>query len=263
MQINPDLLQLAQWRLAQMANTEKQAFQPPVDPSQDPAAAAAGGAPPMDPSMAGGGAPPMDPSMAGGAPPAGMPAPAPAPGGDPMAGGGGLTADSVRQIVQQTMQQSGMGAGGGAGGGAGAGKAAKPDLAVIAMDVFQTKKLIMAMFNQMGMPLPPDILDGPNRDPSTGMPMMPGAPGSTSDPAQMQQQAQQQQAAGGGGGGAQGGAIPAIQPMQAAGGSVGGGEKQGIDKALYIGEPSYLSGFDKIVSKSAALHAIGRRLGTK
>ena len=74
MTINRELLRNAR------AAVQKQAFVAAGDPAMggDPAAAA-GGAPPMDPAMAGGAAPmdpamagggaPMDPAMAGGAPP--------------------------------------------------------------------------------------------------------------------------------------------------------------------------------------------------
>jgi hypothetical protein len=56
------------------------------------------------------------------------------------------------------------------------------------MDIYQTKRLVMhffrTMFNSMGIPfeLPQDIIDGPNRNPNTGVSMPSGAAGSTSDP---------------------------------------------------------------------------------
>lgn len=266
MMINPELLALAEWRLKQLeqgAELEKQAFTPPGGggpPGGDPSGGAGGGpppgaAPPMDPSM-GGGAPPMDPSMAGGAPP-----------GGPVPGGGGLTADSIAQIVTQTMQQ--QGAAGGAGGPGAAGKMAKPDINTVAIDIFQVKKMLQYLFNTMGIQMPPDILDGPNRDPSTGVPMPPGAPGSTSDPAATAAAAQQQGQPGGGAGGAPpggaggapGGAIPPISPIQAGGPGVGG-EKMSMDRSLYMGNRSQ-EGSESIitaVNRATALSAIVHRL---
>jgi hypothetical protein len=168
-------------------------------------------------------------------------------------------------MIQQSIQQA-MGAGSPAG----AGKPAKPDLNTVAIDIFQVKKMLQYLFNQMGIALPPDILDGPNRDPSTGMPMAPGQPGSTSDPNITAQNAQQQQPPGG--------QIQPIQPMGGAGGPPpgggaggpppgggGGGQppdatKSSEDRALYMGRPSR-DGFDPtLISKAAALSAIYRRL---
>lgn len=220
---NPELMRMALWSVGRQR--EKQAFTPPG--AGGPPAGGGGGAPPgMDPSAAaagGGGAPPgMDPSMAaagggaGGAPP------------DVSA----LIQSSVQQAVQQAM------AGGGQPGAPGApgmgGKVNnKPDPAAQGMDIFQIKKMLTHFFNIQGIPLPPDILDGPNRDPSTGMPVAPGTPGSTSDPAA----AAQAQAQGGGGQG--GSAISPIQPMQgafpgAAGGGGGGAPAPG-PKAASVG----------------------------
>ena len=262
MMINPELLELAEWRLRELAKqaTTKQAFVPPGDPSgggggppgtagpADPSMG--GGAPPMDPSMmgGGGGAPPMDPSMMGGAVP----------------GGGGLTADSIAQIVSQTMQQQQQsGAMGGPGGPAGANKLAKPDIATVAIDIFQVKKMLQYLFNTMGIPLPPDILDGPNRDPRTGASLPPGAPGSTSDPAGTAANAQQAQAGGGGAPPGGGGAIPPIEPMQGAAPPSAAGpgpEKSGEDKSLYMGT-SFNDSFDpRVINKAAALSAIVRKL---
>lgn len=266
MNINTDLITLAEWRLKQLNRptetpAEKTAFVPPggdaaggggappgvADPS-------AGGMPPPDPSMGGAGAPPPDPSAGGGA---------------PVPGGGGMTADTISQIVAQTMQQM-NGMGGGAGGaGAGAGKMAKPDINTVAIDIFQVKKMLQYMFNTMGIPLPPDILDGPNRDPSTGTPMPPGASGSTSDPSMV---SQQPAGGGAGAGGQQGGAIPPIQPMQPGGPGVAGpspggappgmgAEKQGEDSVLHMGNGYSPYSFDpRHISRAAALSALVKRL---
>lgn len=248
--INPELLALAEWRLNELQKQamEKTAFTPP-----------GGGAPPggapMDPAAMGG-APPMDPAAMGGAPPM-DPA---AMGGAPVPGGGGLTAESIAQIVTQTMQQGGGAAGAGAAGGPGAaGKMVKPDIATVAIDIFQVKKMLQYLFNTMGIQLPPDILDGPNRDPSTGISMPPGTPGSTSDPQVTAANAQQQQAQQGGGAGGAGGAIPPIEPMQAGGPGVSG-EKMGMDRSLYMGS-QHNDGFSpRLISKAAALSAIVRKL---
>lgn len=255
MNYNPELMALAEWRLAELRKQhEKQAFIPPGgggDPS------GGGGPPPgMDPSMAGGpGGPPpgMDPAAMGGAPP--MPP-----------GGGGMDPMMIQQMVTQAVQQA-MGAQGGAGaaggpvGAAGAGKPVKASLETVAMDIYQVKTLLVSMFNQQGWPLPSNILDGPNRDPNTGMPMAPGTPGSTSDPAQMQ--AAQQQA---GAGGAQGGAIPSIPPMEAAGPGVGdpaaggGAMKAGEDETLHVGSGHRVNFTLDTINRAAALAAICRRL---
>src|SRR4051812_29307590 len=110
MNINPELVKLAEWRLSEIrkqAATDKTAF---VPPGGDPSGGAGG--PPSDASGAGGGpppgvAPPTDPSQMGGMDPSQMG------GGGPVAGGGGLTADSIAQIVSQTMQQQQGGMAGG------------------------------------------------------------------------------------------------------------------------------------------------------
>ena len=261
MNINPELLQLAQWRLNQL---KKEAFVPPGggDPSQ--------GGPPPDPSQAGAGGPPPDPSQAGGPPPMDPSAMAGAAGPAPVPGGGGMTADTISQIVAQTMQQMGGGAAGGPGGmgGGPGGKTAKVDINTVAMDVYQVKKMLQFLFNTMGIPLPPDILDGPNRDPKTGMPMPPGTPGSTSDPTQMSQSAPGQMAQPGApaGQGGPSGAIPPIQPMEAAGpgGAApgGGAEKQSAeDPLLHMGRVDTSRGFDSsTISRASALAAICRRI---
>jgi hypothetical protein len=47
-------------------------------------------------------------------------------------------------------------------------KQAKPDINTIATDVFQLKKMVQHDLRLRGVELPPEILDGPNRDPVTG-----------------------------------------------------------------------------------------------
>lgn len=240
---NPELMKLAAWRLEQQnKKNEKQAFVP-----GDPAAAAAGGGggmPPMDPAMMaaagggappGGGMPPMDPAMMGGAgmppaPPApAQPAPAApaAPGAAPAAGANG--------------------------------KPAKPDINTVAMDIYQVKKMLQHIFNLNQWALPPDIIDGPNRNPATGEAVAPNTPGSTSDPARAQQQPQgpQQQSA-----------IPPIEAMQgafpAAPGGGGGGEKQSasrigeqyIDDLVNTGKPTPAKNLSKAAALSKLVHCL-------
>jgi hypothetical protein len=160
----------------------------------------------------------------------------------------------VQQMVQQTMQAQGQAAGP-----AGPnGKPAKPDINTVAMDVFQLKKMFLHFMKLQGIDLPPDVLDGPNRDPSTGMPMPMGQ--GSSDPSQ---------SAGGpgpsGGAGPQS-AIQPISPMQGAfpsppGG--GGGTKAGADQfGAKVGEE--VPSGTQLMSKAAAVARICRqRLAAK
>lgn len=254
--INPHLRKQAAAYIKQLR--EKIAVQPPMDPSaadgmppgMDPAAA--GGAPPgMDPA-AGGMPPGMDPSMmAGGA--GASPAPT-APPPDPTggAGGGANPLDAVLSKLDQLGQQMQMapqnqqGPGGAPGG---PGKPGKPDLLAMSMDIFQLKKIVLDAFNKIfqllgqegGYQPPQEVIDGPNRDPSTGMPMPPGMPGSTSDPNMQTQQGQPQGAPGGAGPQS---SIKPIQPIQGAMpvGPGGGGTKQ---SSFNVGEP-YLGGMKPI-----------------
>ncbi len=246
--INPELM-----KMARAAIRTKRAFQPPMPPDPSMGGGAGGpppGAPPMDPAaMGGAGAPPppMDPSMGGGA-------------GGPIPGAGGLTADSIRQIMQEEIAKAmgggGMpGATGGAGGmgGPGMGKPGKPDPLAQSMDIFQVKKMVFAIANAMGVEPPQDVMDGPNRDPSTGAPMPPGAPGSTSDPnAQAQGQQGKPQPM-------NPGAIPPLSGMQGALPSPkdgGGGEKAGqvIGTGIERSNPG-----KQVRNKAAAIAAILRR----
>jgi hypothetical protein len=132
-------------------------------------------------------------------------------------------------MVQQAVQQAMMGGGGGMGGGMGGGnggaggmKPPKPDINMVATDVFQMKKLMFAFFRQMGWEPPPDILDGPGRHPATGAPA--SGPMGGSDPAMTPDNLAPGPGGGPGGTGGAGGpsgapggsAIPAMPPMDAA-----------------------------------------------
>lgn len=191
--VNPALLELAEWRL----NDDKSAFVPPSGPPGAPGGApggmgdsSAGGAPP-DPSM-GGGAPPMDPSMGGAPPMAPPPAPAPmAPAAQAAPAAPAVAAPGAGKPNKDQQQQA------------------------MAMDMWQMKKYLFMMGEALGIKPPPSLLDGPNRDPNTGLPMAPGMPGSTSDPAVMQQEASNMQTQGGQGGDQQS-SIPPIQGIQPA-----------------------------------------------
>jgi len=119
----------------------------PMDPAM------MGGMPPMDPSMMGG-MPPMDPAMAAGAPMdpsmGGMP---PAPSGAPAGAAAGLTEERVRQIIQEAM-----GGAGGAKGSDGASGAKKPTKIDPGEEIYQLKKMMVTIFNTMGLQVPPDML---------------------------------------------------------------------------------------------------------
>lgn len=155
MSINKYLLKQAQLSV-------KQAFMPPE---------AAGGAPPMDPSMMGGaagGVPPMDPSMMGGAPPmdpammgaapAGAPPVDPAMAGgappvDPAAGAPADPTEQIRAVVQEEIQKAMAGA-------KGAGKPSKKnDGQNTEMFMRRIQKLLTHLYSSLGLNLPHDILD--------------------------------------------------------------------------------------------------------
>lgn len=219
--INPRLLDMARRRV-------KEAFVPSQGAASAPPDPAAGGAPPPgdpsmgggDPSMGGGAPPPTDPSAGGGMPPmdpsmmgggGGMPPMDPSMGGgggglppmDPTGTGAGADIDSkVTNAVQRALQNAGMGGPGGGNGGPGSPKQPKPDINTIATDLFQLKKMFLAYLRRQGIELPPDILDGPNRDPLTGAAAASPSGGSDVQPGSSQATA--------------GGAIQPIQPIQPA-----------------------------------------------
>jgi hypothetical protein len=67
----------------------------------------------------------------------------------------------IQQAVQKALQGAGLQ-------GSSNPKQAKPDINTIATDIFQIKKMILHDLRLRGVELPPEILDGPNRDPMTG-----------------------------------------------------------------------------------------------
>ena len=187
MGINLALLQQARQSVYQL---QKSAFVAAGDPALggDPAAAAGGGAPPMDP-MAAGGAPPMDPMAAGGgAPPMDPAAAGGAPPMDPMA--------AIGPMIQQAVQQA-MASGGGP---QGAGPGIKPKIDVN-VEIMQMKKMLAKVMDAMGIHMPiADMVATPddlNQIAQGGA----GYAAATPD--------------GGQSGGAMG-AIPPIEPMKAA-----------------------------------------------
>jgi len=137
---------------------------PPMDP------AAMGGAPPMDPAMMGG-APPMDPAMMGGAPPMDPAMMGGAPPMDPAAMGGappappsGPSADEIRQLIKEEIQAA---VGGGATPGGEKPKSkggAKVDPGQILEYMERVQKLIVNLYESLGLNLPYNILDKPAPD---------------------------------------------------------------------------------------------------
>lgn len=185
MPVNPILLQQVKAAMA-----SKLAFIPPqgagAPPGGDPAAAGAppmdpsmmggAGAPPMDPSMMGGaGAPPMDPAMmgaAGGAPPmdpAMMAAAAPPAPPSPT---GGPSADEIRALIQEEIQKAT-----GAGGGEAKAKAKganKVDPAQMLEYMDRQQKLLINLYESLGLSLPYNILDKPSSGEEQQPPEEPG-----------------------------------------------------------------------------------------
>jgi hypothetical protein len=231
--INPTLLQTALWRLGRT----KESF----IPSDAVVGGGGDGGPPsggMPPDTGGGPMPPPPPDT----PPPDTSPPGPPPpdsgiGGSPP--GGDISAQ-VAIGVQQALMQSGLQ-------GNQKPTAPKPDINTIATDVFQLKKMFLHFLRIQGIDLPPDILDGPNRDPLTGAPAMGPTGGSDAQPGSS------------GGGAPQQSSIPPIKPIQGAfpsgggGGGMGGLAKTSSDR---IGEE--ISG-PRLMSKAAAVALMLRR----
>ncbi len=175
--VNSVLMDLARARSRDLAALQKTAVAPPAS-ATDPAM---GGAPPMDPTMAGGAGMPMDPAMAGGA--GGMPPMDPAMGGmDPSAAGTApappmsgidpaVMSQIAAQIVPQVVAQLGgqapaAGPAGNVGPAGGPKGAKKPDIGAIADDVRRILAGVTAMMNGMGVQIPTEMVTG----------VMPGGP---------------------------------------------------------------------------------------
>jgi len=179
MAVNKYLLQAARQSIKQ-AFMPPQGGAPPMDPSMAGGAPPpGGGAPPMDPSMMGG-APPMDPSMMGGAPPQGGGAPpmdpsmmggAPpmdpsmmggAPPMDPSMMGGAPPADpsaQLRSVIQEELAKALSAAKGSKG------TAKKTDGGNAELYMHRIQKLLTHLYSSLGLNLPSDILDDVPKQP--------------------------------------------------------------------------------------------------
>lgn len=167
-------------RNVKQALASKQAFVPPGGgapptggaPPMDPAAMGGmspGGAPPMDPAMLGG-APPMDPAMMGGAPPmdpAAMGGAPPMPPMDPSLMGGappappsGTDPAMIKQLIQEEIQKA-MTGGGENGGKPKSKGSAKVDPAQLLEYMERQQKLLINLYESLGLSLPYNILDKP------------------------------------------------------------------------------------------------------
>jgi len=171
MPVNPILMQQVKQALS-----SKRAFVPVgagAPPGGDPAAAGGmppGGAPPMDPAMMGG-APPMDPSMMGGAPPMDPAMMGGAPPMDPNMMGGaappppppapGPSADEIRALIQEEMQKAQGGGGVGADGKPKSKGAGKVDPTEMLAYMERQQKLLVNLYESLGLSLPYNILDKP------------------------------------------------------------------------------------------------------
>jgi hypothetical protein len=192
----------------------------------------------------------MDPAMMGGGAPPPPPPPPDASGGG--GGGGGDLAAVVQGAMVNALNQAGLAGGGGP---AKNGKPqAKVDINTIATDVFQLKKMVFMVFQRMGLELPSDVLDGPNRDPATGAPATSADGGSVVPPGASMAE-----------GGAQPSSIKPIEPIMGAfppgaGGAPGGAEasksasRVGVPYSRYQGSP---------VEHARAVQALFRQRGVR
>jgi hypothetical protein len=256
--MNPSLLHLARTRV--WKDMEKTAVVAPG--GGDPAA---GGAPPMDPSMMGGGAPPMgggappmgggappmDPSMTGGGMPGEAPAPPAAPPMDPSMMGGGMPgAMPGQQLAPQKLKPEQM-------------------MQMLDFRLYNMQQQITALMNAQGVTLPPGALVTP---PGSPTPVAEAAvPGGPQDPGP---------AAAPGGGAGGGGGASAIGPIEAIHGAspelaAGGGEKVAgyspsrlmqelaaddeQTKVAQVGQPFRFFGDNPVSSNVAAVAAMLRR----
>ena len=208
---NSELLKFAKDTVSRQVSIEKGAFTDAATMAGGGgggAAPMAGPMPPMppmggDPAAGGGAPPPPGDPAAGGAPP---------PIEDPAAagGGGGMTPEDVKMIVEQVMAANGGGAGGAGG------QKMKVD---VNTEIYQLKKMMTMLFNQMGIEVPATMMLGdPAQDPAVP------ASEAAKDPASAAA--------------SQGSAISPIEGIQAAspalaaaGGGAGGGGGGGEQKA--------------------------------
>jgi hypothetical protein len=176
-----------------------------------------------------------------------------------MGGGGGADPASIAGQVAMGVQQgmAATGLQGNKGVGPNGKPAVKPDINTIATDVFQLKKMLFAIMRHANIELPPDVLDGPNRDPQTGAPAESPSGGSDVQPGASMAGPQS--------------SIKPIEPMQGAfpmggggaGGGMGGGRMGKISSDLYtktVGHaiPQEVTG-DQVLSKAAAVALMCRR----
>jgi hypothetical protein len=188
-----------------------------------------------------------------------------------MGGGGGAgmadpasIAGQVAMGVQQGMAATGLQ--GNKGVGPNGKPAVKPDINTIATDVFQLKKMLFAIMRHANIELPPDVLDGPNRDPQTGAPAESPTGGSDVSPgASMQQSAikpiEAMQGAfpgGGGGGGGDMGGMGGGAPMGGMGGGMGKRSSDLFTKTVGREITQAITG-DSVLSKAAAVALMFRR----
>ena len=139
----------------------------------------------------------------------------------------------------------------------------KPDINTIATDVFQLKKMLFSIMRHQNIELPPDVLDGPNRDPMTGAPAVSPSGGSDVQPGASMQP--------GGGAGGPDSAIKPIEPMAGAfpappggmggggGGGMGGMGKASSDQLLFRGRVGQECSAPAVLSKAAAVALICQR----
>ncbi len=190
MAVNKYLLQAARQSIKQAFTPPQGGGAPPMDPSMAGGAPPpGGGAPPMDPSMMGGappmdpsmmgGAPPMDPSMMGGAPPMDPSMMGGAPPMDPSMMGGAPPVDpsvQLRSVIQEELAKALSAAKGGKG------TAKKTDGGNTELYMHRIQKLLTHLYSSLGLNLPSDILDDVPKQPddqSAGKDAPPAPPAKT------------------------------------------------------------------------------------
>lgn len=168
MPINPILLQ----HVKQALSSKKAFVASPAaggPPAGGDPAAAGGAAPPMDPAAMGGmppgaEAPPMDPAAMGGMPPmdpaamGGMPPAPPAP--PPVPETPAHDPNVIKQLIQEEIQKAMSGGAGGEGKPKAKG-AGKVDPAQMLEYMERQQKLLVNLYESLGLSLPYDILDKP------------------------------------------------------------------------------------------------------